>query len=259
MQHGRAEKVLLAQLQHPVHRQQSLWLTEQLYHCYHHALQTGGEVSLGKDLVLYQSLERKLRGELTTRDHNHRWNLISLLCQVYRTAHGKKLKPVAHDLKAFAFKQLPEILKQQTNNYTTVVSTVASTVHDVASPRDGIAFLLERIENEPGWLRFNNQDGWQMHAYSLAEWRTQVKDLGDLEPRLLKVVATELRRDLKTRTRRHVVMYYQNHNYFWPEKDDAFAKVAEESLAPQQEPCPSLTYITTYPSWVPSPNQPTID
>ena len=51
-------------------------------------------------------------------------------------------------MRAFAFKRLPQVLKRQTNNYQNVVSNVAYTVHDVAGPRDGLAFLIERIENE---------------------------------------------------------------------------------------------------------------
>src|SRR5262249_34400625 len=39
--------------------------------------------------------------------------------------------------------------------------------------------------------------GWSQHSSQLAQWRHEVKDLGDLEGRLLKFVLAELRRDLR--------------------------------------------------------------
>ena len=93
------------------------------------------------------------------------------------------------DLRAFAFKRLPEVLKRQTNNYQSMVGRVADTLHDLAGARDGLAFLVERIEAEPAWLRYNNQDGWNQHGWRLGQWRTEAKELdAGLEARLLKIV-----------------------------------------------------------------------
>src|SRR5262249_18377105 len=83
----RGEKYLLAQLRHPAHQQQRIWLTERLYHLYHDALQQGGGVSLGSGRALYQALDRKIQGDLANADDSHRHQLIDLLCRVYRTAH----------------------------------------------------------------------------------------------------------------------------------------------------------------------------
>ena len=90
----------------------------------------------------------------------HRRQFIEQLLSIYGTANTKKLPGVHDDLRAFAFKQLPEVLKKQTNNYQNLVSSAARTVHDVLGPRDGVEFLLDRIEHEPAWFHFNNQDGW---------------------------------------------------------------------------------------------------
>src|SRR5205823_2061438 len=95
---ARGEKYLLAQLRHPAHQQQRVWLTEQLYHLYHDALQNGGGVSLGSGRDLYQALHRKIQGDLANADDNHRYQLANLLCSVYRTAHAKKLPDVVADL-----------------------------------------------------------------------------------------------------------------------------------------------------------------
>src|SRR5262249_53478199 len=155
-------------------------------------------VSLGKGQALYQVLQQRLQDDLATVDQDHRSNQVNLLLTVYRTAHEKKYPGVIDDLKTFASKRLPQVLRQQTNHYETIVGSVAGTIHDLASPRDGMAFLLDRIENEPGWFKYNNQDGWSRHGWTVGHWHQEAKNLGELEDRLLKLVVAELRRDLES-------------------------------------------------------------
>jgi tetratricopeptide (TPR) repeat protein len=243
---ARGEKVLLAQLAHPVHQEQRTWLTRRLYQLYHRALQDGGGVSLGAGRALYRALDRRIQGDLGNADETHRYHLIVQLCQVYRTAHAKKMPGIGADLKAFAFKAVPLLLLRQTNQYDALVRTVAETLHDVSGPRDGIAFLLNQIETEPRWLRYNNQDGWARHSSTLAGWRTEAKDLGKLEGRLLNVVLAELRRDLEARESRHRIMYVQQITGYWKEKEADFARTAEEVLARRNQSGASVQYIAQY-------------
>ncbi len=243
--YARGEKTLLAHLQRPIHQQQTHWLTQRLYQLYNHCLAEDGTVSLGAGRELYQALNKRIQDELGTRDHNHRYALVQQLCGIYRTAHQRKIAGHVADLRTFAFKRIPGVLEAQTNQYAGIVSSVAQTLHDVASPRDGLAFLIERIENEPAWFRLANQDGWSQHAGSLAYWRTQLSDLGDLEPRLLKLVLTELRRDLESQRGRYRTMYLSN-SYFWTEKADDFARAAEEVWAQRGKSNASVQYIADY-------------
>jgi tetratricopeptide (TPR) repeat protein len=248
---ARGEKTLLAHLGHPVNAQQGLWFRYRLNQLYHHALQHDGDVSLGKGMELYQALDRRLQKELAEPEQMYRFQTIVLLCQVYRTAHQKKLEGAVADLKAFAFKVLPPTLEQQTLNHESAVGTVASTLHDLAGPRDGIVFLLDEIDREPRWLRFANQDGWSRHGATLADWRREAKDLGDAEPRLLKLVLAELRRDLETRYERNRWMYHKQlePSRFWAEKTADFAKVAESVLAERSKSGATVQYIADYFYW----------
>jgi tetratricopeptide (TPR) repeat protein len=247
MHHDRGERLLLAQLAHPVHHQQTLWLTDQLYRLYHNALSTDGEVSLGKGQELYQTLERRLRQDLGTDDANHRYGLVNLLGQVYRTAASKKLTHVQDDLRAFAFRQLAGVLRRQTTNYDGVVNDVAQAVHDVLGPADGVAFLVDRVESEPAWLRYNNQDGWSRHSWVMAQWRIEAKTLpAEVEARLLKFVLAELRRDLESGQSRTRVMYHQQNAYYWQEKQADFARVADEVLARRHQSGAAAQYIADY-------------
>jgi len=248
--HARGEQVLFEQLKHPANGQQTFWLRQRLYRLYDSALSSGGDVSLGAGATLYRAVNEKLQDELETEDHNHRYTLINQLCAFYRTAHKKELDGVAKDLKAFAFQRLPEVLPRQTNNYQSIVSQVAHTLYDLAGARTGLAFLIERIESEPTWFRFNNQDGWSQHGYQLGEWRTRAGSLGELEPRLLAIVIAELRRDLQSRESRNRNMYHRHHgNHYWAAKADDFAATAEKVYARRKRSGAAVKYIADYFFW----------
>jgi predicted Zn-dependent protease len=245
--YSRGEKLLLAQLGHPAHEQQRFWLIRRLYALYHTALTSDGEVSLGRGAELYAAVERKLRGELATQDAEQRRQLIDQLGNIYRTAHEKKFPSASTDLRAFAFKQLPELLTGQVNTYQSIVGSVSQCVHQVLGPREGVAFLLERIVHEPDWFRLNNQDGWNQFAWTMGQWKQEAMDnIGDLEEPLLKLVLAELRRDLQTRQYRNRVFYHRHYGYFWAAKDVEFAKVAEEVLAKQPQSAAVARYIADY-------------
>jgi hypothetical protein len=247
---ARGEKVLRDQLGHPIHGHQRLWLADRLDRLYHTALQNDSEVSLGAGQKLYQALHARILDELTTTDPNHRYSLVNLLCRVYSTAKDKKITGVVDDLKAFAFQKLPLVLEHQINNYQSMVGEVARTVHDHSGPVDGVAVLVTMIEMEPAWLRFENQDGWSQHAWSLGQWRAENTNLGaDLEQRLLKVVLAELRRDLESQQQRTRALYYQGNAYFWPEKAENFAQTAEAILAQRNQSGAVVKYIADYLYW----------
>ena len=250
--YARGEKLLTAKLAHPVHAEQRRWLFERLDRLYYNALVSDGDVALGKGFALYQVLEAKLQKELTAETDQHlRDELLNLTCRVYRTAHGKKFKAVEADVKRFAFEFAPPLLKVQTHNQPSLVSTIADTVYDLLGPRDGIVFLLNGIESEPRWLRYDNQDGWSRFGGTLALWRLRAKNLGDVEDRLLKQVLTELRRDLESRESRNRAMYSlinqrDDAKTFWREKKADFAKTAEAVLAERTKSSASVQYIAEY-------------
>ncbi len=258
--YARGEEVLQEQLKHAANLQQTYWLIQRLYQLYDGAIGNDGDVSLGRGVELYRAVEKKLRGELATPDQNHRSSLISRLNAIFRTVYNKQLPSpskervpgesgvfsVTADLRDFAFNQLPELLKQQTNNYTSLVSDTANVLHDVAGPRDGLDFLVRRIADEPGWFRLNNQDGWSQHCWQIGQWREQVPDLGDVEKPLLKLVCDELLRDLHSRQQRNRVLYWKRTSYYWAEKEADFARTAEQVWAEDKQSGAACQYIAEY-------------
>ena len=125
-----------------------------MYEVYYNALTDKGSVSIGQFPRLYHALTGKITADLSTTDNNHRYQLFHLNCRVYRAAHKHNIKGVPNDLRQFAFHTAPAALSRQTDNYASIVGTLADTLRDVASHRDGLEFLIERIENEPSWLRW---------------------------------------------------------------------------------------------------------
>jgi len=247
--YDRGENVLQEQLRHPCNRQQTFWLIERLYELYENAIRNDGDVSLGNAATLYKAAERKIQAELDSGNENHRAALIGRLCGIYNAAHDKKMPSAAEDIKTFAMKRLPEVLKLQTNNYQSAVNQVADALHNVAGPREALAFLIERVEHEPAWFRLNNTDSWNQFGWKIGDWRLEVKPLGELEERLLGIVTAELRRDLVSRQTHNATIYrmnYGNPNHFWAEKADAFAKTAEEVLAEQKKFSAAAVYIAQY-------------
>jgi len=251
--HARGERMLFDELKHPANGQQALWLTRRLYQLYDSAIGRNGDVSLGRGPALYAAVEKKLQEELTTDDNDHLQQLVNRLTSVYRTAHDKKFSGVVDDLRRFAFEQIGDVLARQTNDYQyqSMASTVAQTLRDLAGARDGLRFLVERIEQEPSWFRLDNRDGWSQHAYQLAQWRNEVGDeLGDIEPRLLAIVLRELKLDLQSRQSRNRNMYHRHHgNYFWEQKAEDFFRTAEEVYAEQKGSGAAVHYIADYLYW----------
>ncbi|CAN5451802.1 hypothetical protein BH11PLA2_BH11PLA2_27500 [soil metagenome] len=247
--YGHGERLLFAQLQHPIHHEQRNWLTLRLNTLYIAALANNGDVSLGKDATLYKAIEKKLIAELAPAEPNHRNALIGQVNSLYRKARDRKLKSVTADVKSFAFKTLPPYLKDLSDHYEQTVQSFAVLVHDLVSPRDAIAFLLDCIESEPDWQRYNNRNAWTQQSHHLAEWRLEAKDLGELEPRLLKYILGELRRDLRGRENNYRTFYSRRHNYHWPEKDADFYKAAMEIYEERKASAASVEYIAEYLFW----------
>jgi hypothetical protein len=59
--------------------------------------------------------------------------------------------------------------------------------------------LIQFINGEPRWLKYSYDDGWNRHCWQLGQYCRLIKDLGDLEKPLLKIVTEELRSELETR------------------------------------------------------------
>ena len=116
------------------------------------------------------------------------------------------------------------------------------------------------MEREPRWLRYNNQGSWNQYGWMLGEWRLEAAKsgrLGDVEPRLLKLVLAELRAELETREPRNKTIYHRNNPRYWAEKEDDFRRTAEnvsrrKGWGPRSPTSPSISFTTSAATTAPS-------
>ena len=87
--------------------------------------------------------------------------------------------------------------------------------------------MIYQIEHEPPRFRQQGQTIWQHHGWTLAQSQGRVQDLGELEPRLLKIVLAELERSLRAQSNTYGQMYSKP-NHFWAEHEPSFRRVAEK-------------------------------
>ena len=97
----------------------------------------------------------------------------------------------------------PPSCKREMNNYSSMVSQSGQDAarHRRPARRSGVPRRADRARAALAALQ---QPGRLAAArLEMAQWRSEAKELGDLEPRLLKIVLDELRRDLQTRQSRN--------------------------------------------------------
>ncbi|HSG69624.1 MAG TPA: hypothetical protein VLA12_04370, partial [Planctomycetaceae bacterium] len=244
--HAQAEKFVKQHIAQPQNDGQKNWLQERLLSVYASALEADSRVSLGEREELYHNLIPSIVAHAESGDDNHRYQVLQRLHQVFRTAKRKNFPTLRADMRKYAFETLPTLLKRQHNNYHSMVNGPAHLMKELLDERTGLEFLIERFEKYPERFDYSWQNPWNQFGYLLGRWREEVgNELGDLEPRLLAIVLTELRKDLETRNSRSRNLY-QKHNRFWPEKEADFAGVAEEVLAKHRDSARSVRYIADY-------------
>ena len=228
---ARGEAWLLEERKRPANGQQDYWLTRRQLNLYVRTIAAKSSVSPGSGKTLYTAVYDMLVKELLAPDRSHGKQVVDIAREFFR--QSKRAGLAIDELRAFAFEVFPEFLGRETNqhNYHSLVSNVARTVRDLLGALTGLEFLIERLEQEPEWLRSQQYNsGWYRHAYNLGRWRKEAKKIGALERRLLEIVKRELRRDLTWHHHHHVrrCIYHNNHNYFWKEKAHVFKQVAED-------------------------------
>jgi tetratricopeptide (TPR) repeat protein len=245
---ARGEKKILAALERDVNVTLRDWLVQRRFRLYMNAISSRtGRVSLGEGEELYQNVVRILIVELGTGRNDHRYQLCRHLIDIYRAAHGNaKIARAKEDIVAFGKGAFDEMIGFDTQNYQSLVQQLANTIHDLAGDLPALEFLIGRYEQEPESFRASGNGGWPQYGYSIAQYRAGANNIGDLAPRLLKIVLTELRRDLETQQARYQSIYHQHNSYFWTEKRGDFQQLAENIAKERKQSIVALRYIANY-------------
>lgn len=259
---ARGEKKIFAALERDINTAVLDWLVERKFRLYTQAIAAKtARVSLGEGEELYRNVVRDLTAALTTKRNNHRYELCRQLIEVYRSARFQaKIEQSKQDIVTFAEGAFAEMIGFETQNYQSLVRQLGNAIQSISGDLPALAFLVGRMEIEPGFFRAAGRGGWQGYGSSIAEYRTRVKDLGDLEPRLLKIVLTELRNDLETQSSMQTAIYHSNSSsYFWSEKRNHFQALAEKVARERKKSIVPLRYIANYLFHGLDAHQPAID
>lgn len=243
----RAEKEIFRVLDQEVVAQLRSWLIDRRYKLYHEALQGGSEVSIGKGKVLFENAQRLLITELSQVDHRLRYDLVSTMINIFNTANSKGIGDAPGDAMRFSYGAFDKAVPFQTRSYQYLVRNLAECLRHLKGYREGLAFLIDRHEKEPSFFRATSSEGWRYWGSYVAQYRHHLKKLGDLEPRLLKIVLHELRITLENRSRSYSSIFWgPNNSYFWTAKKNDFAKAAEEILKERGESTQTSVFIASY-------------
>ncbi len=214
------------------------------------ALRNGGQVGDLKEAELYRAVQSRILGQLPSGDSPFDARLITLVSSLYETAHARNLAGVSTDARTFAFKTLPPLLAHQVQQYENLVNDLCERVHQVCGPADGIAFLLDRYEQRPQWLKIK-QNFWNSYLARLNNWRREAQEAKtfdkDLSDRLLKLVLDYLRNELLIRRTYSMTIVSEGYpGEFWAERKDDFLRFTEEIYAQNKNNAAVVVNVADY-------------
>ena len=246
--HATGEAVVLKWLDTTKNDEQKKWLRDRLMALYNHALEHKGEVTLGKDAVLFGKIIDLGLMEIDTAPDEHvRYNIVTRMCATFDIAQRNKIGDYPGRLAKFVFESLPEILKRQQSQYRNTVQAPLHVTGQALSPKLALQYVVERIEQYPQRFEIQWDNGWQGFGYEMARRReVAAKEMGELAPRVLALAIKELERDLRMGEARNQYVYYKHHAQFWTEKADDFAKAANEIYAKRKTSGRRVRYIANY-------------
>lgn len=243
-----AEKVWRTALSRGYNAKRKKSFTLKLYDFYARMILHKLPVALGRGETLYRAVRDEILVDTQRHyDDRHMRYLVQKLCKVFRNAHKTDLKEAGPDIRRFGFNTLPGILRRL--NYRqgqNMVSDTADPIKTILGLREVMAFLVTRAENEPRWLKKKNEDFWRQHNWRFSQWRKELKDLGDLEPRVLAIVSSALREGLINRRFYGQSMFHDNHSNFWAEKREDFFDVAMAVLDEHGKTEAAVMFIADY-------------
>ncbi len=241
-----AEDLLVAELDRDVTEAQRTWLQLRRFELWVGCLGQGGAVALGRGADLYRGARAAMQDALFSMPVTSLREGLTQFLLLHGSAHREaSVGGVAADLQRFAATALPELATRAAQDSQALFVDTAGTLAGIAGPHAGLRLLLHRIETEPRWLARVRRGGWQTFAGTMARWRQEQPELGDLEPRLLRVVMDALVGDLTGLDSRQRSMYGRG-SYVWKEKADLFARRALEIAAAAEDSVARQRHVADY-------------
>ncbi|MFM8979123.1 MAG: hypothetical protein ACKOSS_01475 [Planctomycetia bacterium] len=191
-----------------------------------HALARGGSTSLGQGVALYRAaLERTEALWRALPVRTREWHALHMALSE-AAVKGKVQAPVGAERLSFARERLPGLLAGWPGEVTDLVEAEASCLERVASPRDALGWMLERMDAEPSFFGRVGEDLWGEAEGEIAQRRAKAGALGALEPRLLSRARRVLEARVRAENGRVSRLWSADHEWCWRERlDDLQAAV----------------------------------
>jgi hypothetical protein len=245
------EQFIRKHIANPANEGQRFWFKKRLNRLYRFALSTHARVSLGSEAQLLQKTIALMVAQASEEPNDdYRYSVLSLIPDIFDTAHREKVPTASAQYQTYAFEQMPPVLKLLKNNYESVVRKTSVSVKTRLGVKKGLEFLIGVVENYPDRFAYTYYSAWRNHASTLGDWRTKVEEsqaLGSLSGRLLAIVIKELKRDM--RMGKFSSRYIYGHNgyqRFWAAKKTQFKKAAEEVLQQHEDSTRIAVRVATY-------------
>ena len=206
--------------------------------------------AISRERNCYRAVQTRILAQLPSGDAPFDARLITLISALYDAAHGRQIAGVSADAKTFAFKTLPPLLANQVQQYENLVNDLCERVHQVCGPAEGVAFLLDRYEQRPQWLKIR-QNFWNSHGGRLNNWRREAQAVKTfdkaLSDRLLKLVLDYLRNELLVRRTYNWTIISKGYGVeFWSEREDDFLHFAEDIYAQNRQNATVVVNVADY-------------
>jgi len=228
---GRGEDWLLAEENRQSDPSQRAFYRNRLLTLYRNCLANGGTVSLGTEMELYRAGREVMLNAVFELPPGFCYNALNTFVGMHRTAYRRMKGPqFGRDLIEFSKTKLPEAVRRIPNQRGQMYSLVSGAIRKLTGPKEALTLLIVAIEEEPEWYRDTGQGGWNSFHWQMARWRHEAKSLGDLEPRLERIVLRELENDLVALRHTGTSFTFRSNSYFWREKADRFSVVAQKVL-----------------------------
>ncbi|MBN2492788.1 MAG: hypothetical protein JXQ29_18210, partial [Planctomycetes bacterium] len=223
------------------------WCRERLFRVWVTALNGEGAVSFGTGEALYREARKRIEASIWKDSPERLPSTVSIFCALHRAAERKAgVRAAGDDLVRFSNEKLPELLTLAHTDASRLVGAVAGELVELRGPPAGIRLVLDSLDREPRWFARAGQGGWRAYGSMLARWRSEARELGELEPRLLRVVLAELERDLRSLESWNRSIYWHGNRYFWASKRDEFAAVASRVIELEPDSSARLLYAANY-------------
>jgi hypothetical protein len=247
--YGRGETLLLEEQRQQPAGEFADEVADELARLYVACIAGQGSCSLGSGGELYRAANTALRQRIAAASRERLPALLGTLGELAKAAKKTNVAPAAGaDFLAFALGELQKLLPAMPDQWADTAHAAARNVFELTGGHDAIAVLLAVTAAAPANARRTGRDPWSQFHWSLAQWRKQARNLGDLETPLRTLVLASMARELQNQGTDGREWWRRDHETCWVQLQSEFLAVANKVLAEAHDQ-PALQFFVAQILW----------